>query len=374
MSTPSTSHIVARIRQQLAAGHGDEAILQSLADSGLSRPAAERFLASTRSSGRTPPASAAPRPATGGESLRSSNTPAPSMNASSGRALFSASLMTTFLVVSAGLSYLGHLPIRPRSLVLLGMSTLVAIWRAARHEETSPRRAVLAAVAVPLVGVVALAAVIVIWPRWQEAREGRDAERFAVAEKSAAARANAEQKRAAEDRARADRSSRDQDRLLAMLKNRRQPGQQCDAAIALGKTGRPDNVAVLEEVLRTGDDTVKTCAADGLVALGELLRMVAVYDEWARGDNPTLADAAIGGFASIGPAAATVALPHLAAALDANDWVRRSRVVDALTKLGPAARPLLERAARDERSEVREQALDGLDPSRVQRRWAAMRR
>jgi HEAT repeats len=350
MSTTVRGRIASRIQDELANGRTDAEILNGLTASGLSRASAEHFLEKARSAPPTP-----------GRVDPDASQPPPSMTGTYRHALPAASAMAAQIVILYWVLHTGVVQL-PR--LLLGPVLVAFLWvayRAARSVgATTPRpwRVVGWSALLPMVLGAVLFGYSEIYRPYVRATAARQA---AVAEMSALDRQAAETRRDAEDAARLEQARRDDERLLTALGEDRVPTSQCTAALDLGRTGRRAHVPVLYEVLRSSRfDSVKGCAAAGLVELGEVGAMLGLYEEWARGPNPDLRRSALSGFGNIGPDAASVALPHLSAELESPYASTRYVTVRTLSKLGNAARPLLERAANDPDAEVREYARAAL--------------
>jgi hypothetical protein len=287
--------------------------------------------------------------------------PPPSMTDSYRHALPAASAIAAqalalFWVLHTGILQLSRLVLAP-----VGITWVWIAYRAGRSVlATNPRpwRAVGWAVMLPVTVGVGLFGYSDVY---RPLRKSTAARELAVAEMSALDRKAAEARREAADAASLERARLDDERVLAQLNNDRVPTMQCTAALDLGRTGRRAHVPVLYDVLRTARfDELKGCAAAGLVQLGEVGAMLGRYDDWARGSNDTLRRSALSGFGAIGPDAASLALPHLSVELQSPYASTRWVTVDILSKLGPAARPLLEQATNDADRDVRERARTAL--------------
>lgn len=183
-----------------------------------------------------------------------------------------------------------------------------------------------------------------------------------------AARAFLEDARAAEQRQVADaaRERQHQERVsrsLDHLRTSSRPTTLCDAALDLGQAGAreaiPELLALLER--RTEHVSARNCAASALVTLGETPPALAFYLECAQAWTSDCRRIAIGGFGDIGPEAFDVSLPYVRQALQSSDSGLRYIAVDALSKMGPAAEPLLRDATRDLDPNVREHAARALE-------------
>lgn len=198
------------------------------------------------------------------------------------------------------------------------------------------------------------------WKHDETARQTRDAADTLLA---AADRARADQIRiesaAARAVADADRTARLDQRTAQALERlaSNHPMTQCDAALQLGRMGARAHVAAIADVMSSASsNSVRVCAASALVTLGERGPALQAYTAWADSADDTLRRGALMGFGDIGPSAAAVALPHLAAALQSPFMDLRYLAVDSLSKLGAAAIPLLEQASKDADQHVREYA------------------
>lgn len=358
MSTPPES-LVAKIHRLMADGLSDEEIVSTLMEQGLSRPTAERFLARAW---ETPVASAtsSPPPVPGSPPDGASTSPpsedAPILDLFVGMGL----LLVGVYLLGSGAQLRGKIMIG----LLFGGALAYgrAMWRCLWHVRPLPWKA-MSVTSLPVV-------VAVVWgvglagPRSGPSRN--DSANFAVTEAALAAQRAADAKRAVADAARSAATQVTHDKHVATLLKTRNSMFQCEAAIALGRSRLQQYVPVLEDAMRNDpEDSVKICAAGGLVEMGESSKMISVYDEWARSSNTELARSAVGGFGDIGPSAAAYALPYLSQWLRGDEW-SRTVAVDTLSKLGPAARPLLEQASRDPVSHIRARALHALDPSNAQ--------
>ncbi|MEO8681730.1 MAG: HEAT repeat domain-containing protein, partial [Vicinamibacterales bacterium] len=78
--------------------------------------------------------------------------------------------------------------------------------------------------------------------------------------------------------------------------------------------------------------------------------------QWVDGTDPDLRRSALMGFGEIGPSVADIALPYLTDELKSPHSSARYLAVETLSKLGPAAKPLLEVAAGDADKLVRDRA------------------
>lgn len=350
MSATPGGGIASRIQDELAAGRSDAEILDGLTATGLSRKSAERFLERARTA---PPAPDVVAPG-------AFETP-PSMVDNYGRELAKASALAATSVAHLWFMHTGAVHVRPRS---LGPLLFAFAWagnralQSVRASDPVPWRAVGWAVVAPLAFAAGLFGYSDVYRGYEKDRAAREQ---AVSEMSALDRKAAEARREAADAARAQQARLDDELALERLKEARVPTMQCSAALDLGRTGRREYVPVLYELLRTATlDSIKGCAAGGLVDLGEVGAMLGRYDDWARGSNDTLRRSALSGFGEIGPEAASFALPHLATELQSEYASTRWVAVGILAQLGPDARSLLEQAANDPDKDVREHARTAL--------------
>jgi len=213
-------------------------------------------------------------------------------------------------------------------------------------------------------GSACLVLAIVAGPlAWRTLQQRRQAQAAAAAELAAADKSRADQIRAesASQREAADRerTARLDARLETALRNLAsdRPMTQCDAALLIGRLGNKTHVDALVSVLSSPRKlSARNCAASALVSLGETAAAMAAYTEWVTGSDADLRRSALMGFGDVGPSAADVALPHLAAALKSPHMDLRYLAVESLSKLGPAAVPLLEVAAKDADKDVRQRA------------------
>lgn len=113
--------------------------------------------------------------------------------------------------------------------------------------------------------------------------------------------------------------------------------QRATCRIGLGAPSRVSAARARRESRRQ-----RTCGR-----LGERDAAQAFYLECTRAWTSDLARIAVAGFGQLGPASATEAFPFLAEALRSHHSSERYVVVDALSRLGPTAAPLLRIAAAD---------------------------
>jgi HEAT repeat protein len=140
---------------------------------------------------------------------------------------------------------------------------------------------------------------------------------------------------------------------------------QCEGALALGRMRVQDEVRRLESMMDNSRyQSVQNCAASALVSLGETQLAMHAYRRWISEEDRDLQRSAIMGFGKIGPAAADEALPHLTEALKSPQMDLRFLAVDSLSKMGPAATPLLQVAAGDSDARVRTRATQALNNRR----------
>jgi len=210
-----------------------------------------------------------------------------------------------------------------------------------------------AACAIPLV----VGAAIVV-PR---AMQQREAARRQAEEAAGRDRREADLDRRDADRKRLARMDQSADRFETGLAstNRR---TQCDAALAIGRTKRTEFAATLHAMLRdSSDDWLTMCLAHGLIALGDTEAPLGIFQEWAERGDRDRQRAAVTMFGEIGPPAADIALPYAAAELEHPHADARINAAHTLSRLGPKARDLLERAAQDPDATVRAIARGGLE-------------
>jgi hypothetical protein len=246
-------------------------------------------------------------------------------------------------------------------LVVFGLWLFVrGVARCSRLARPFPWMRVLANAALPC-AVVAASYGWVVFDRHQKVQAAAAAQ-LAAADKSRADQIRAEsamQRAVASGERTARLDTRVQEALARLSSD--QPTTQCDAALRLGRLGSREHVGRLVQVLSSAKYTsVRGCAASALISLGETDTPMAAFTEWANSDDPDLRRGALGGFGDIGPAAAEVALPHLSEALKSPHMDVRYVATDSLTKLGPAAVPLLEVASRDADPNVRQLAAKAL--------------
>ena len=227
-----------------------------------------------------------------------------------------------------------------------------------RTSQSVPLRLVLVAAVLP--GLLLL-----LFLGWRANQRPREAA-IAAADAAQAARVRAE---AADERgvSNASRINRRSDRVELAVKQlaSSSPTVQCDAALQIGRLGSWENSRALSDLLSTSrSDSVKGCAAAALAALGDTATATSAYIEWINNDNPTLYRSALSGFGDMGPPVADTALPYLSNALRSPKWDIRYVTVESLSKLGPAAVPLLETASQDTDSRVRQRAMIALKPTR----------
>ena len=202
---------------------------------------------------------------------------------------------------------------------------------------------------------------------WDNHKKSKERKRIAAAELAAADQARAAQIREesrAQREAAASRQSERNDaaiqRALRQLETDR-PTTQCEGAMALGRLRARDQRHVLATLLDHSQwNSVKSCAAGALAAIGETATALNAYERWARGSDGDLKRSALVGFGEVGPNAAPVGLPYLTDALKSARWDERYIAVDSLAKMGPAARPLLQVAAGDADQRVRARASAAL--------------
>jgi hypothetical protein len=193
------------------------------------------------------------------------------------------------------------------------------------------------------------------------AMQQREAARQQAEEEATLDRWEADLGRRDADRTRLARMDQSADRFEAGLAstNRR---TQCDAALAIGRTKRTEFAATLHAMLRdSSDDSLTMCLAHGLIDLGETDAPLRIFQEWAEGGDRNRQRAAVTIFGAIGPSAADIALPLAAAELEHPHADARISAAHTLTRLGPKARDLLERAAGDRDPTVRAIARGGLE-------------
>jgi hypothetical protein len=217
----------------------------------------------------------------------------------------------------------------------------------------------------PIIGlaIAIIAAVAVGGYFWQESEAARQASAVAAAQLAAADQARADQVRiesaAARAAGNAERTAYVEQRAARALERLASDREmtQCAGALELGRMGARAHVAALADATSSArPGSVRVCAASALVTLGEHETAMRAYTEWAEGTDTTLRRSALIGFGEVGPSAASVALPHLAQALQSPHMDLRYLAVDSLSKLGAAAVPLLEQASKDADARVRDYA------------------
>ena len=225
-----------------------------------------------------------------------------------------------------------------------------------------PWLAVLVAMAVPPIGATVLigGGSLLQYSR-HEARRATEERRLDAA-RAAQEEAAAVKDRKAADDARAQRHAERVARARERLQTSTHSMTLCEAALDLGHAGAreaiPDLIALLSRTMEPV--SVRNCAADALARLGEVDRALAFYLECARAGTTECRGIALMGFGSIGPPAAEVALPYFREAVQSPNAGQRYLAVDALSKLGRAAEPLLREATRDAEPRVRERATQAL--------------
>jgi hypothetical protein len=211
------------------------------------------------------------------------------------------------------------------------------------------------------VAIVLAAAGGVYW--WKEDENARKTREAAAVLLAAADQARADMVRSESAAARAvstaERTARNEQRIAQALDRLRSDRAmtRCEAALELGRLGAREHAAALKDVMQLdGAPSVRVCAAGALVTVGEHQTAMQAYTEWAGGTDASLRRSALIGFGEIGPSTAAVAIPHLADELRSPHMDARFIAVDTLSKLGPAAVPLLEQASKDTDRQVREYA------------------
>jgi hypothetical protein len=209
------------------------------------------------------------------------------------------------------------------------------------------------ACAIPLVVVGA-----VVVPRVVQQRE---AARLQAEDEADRDRWEAELARRDADRKRLGRMDQRDDRFEEDLASANRHAQ-CSAALAIGRTKRTEFAGTLHAMLRdSSDDALTVCVAHGLIDLGEIDAPLRVFAAWAEEGDRSRRRAAVAAFGEIGPAAADIALPYAEAELEHEHADVRINAAHTLSRLGPKARDLLERASHDQDQVVRSIASAGLE-------------
>ena len=365
------SDLSARIRADVEQGRPRDEIVKSLLERGLSPASAERFVdraVAAHEAGPMSPPAPAPSGTDDDEEDRG------------GRG----SLIAGAFWLSVGCSVTGitYLVAKPggKYMVMYGavVAGLVAFGRGLKRfldagPAPFPWKAVAIAALVPLLGMAGLVGFVKGRAASRRAAAERMAEQAAETVKQAReaeARAEEQRAQAEADVARATRmdQERSQERVSFVnrnLKLLRNPGTGwtgvCDAALALGRSGVREAIPDLQARLRDASDGgLQGCAATGLVALGEIDEPMAFYVASSQGGNEDLRRGAIMGFGNIGPRAAAAALPFLGAEAQSPDSTHRYLAVEALSKMGPEAAPLLRGALNDSDPLVKTRATAAL--------------
>ncbi len=347
-----------RIQRALGAGKSREDVVRELMATGLSRHTAERFVERALSE-RKPASGGAPAPHERAEAAEDSGGRGALVSGALWFSLGCTVTGATFLLASPGQEYLVAYGAVVAGLLAFGRG-LKRWWDTA--QQPFPWMAVFKAAAVPPAFTLVLGAALSGYQySRKETRRAEEAERLeqtrAIQED---ARAALERKAADEERARrhADRVARAREQL----QNSSSPMTRCEVALDLGharaQEAIPDLTAVLNRV--TESVSVRNCAAGALAELGETELALAFYLECARAGTSDCRRISIGGFKDIGPPAAEVAIPYIREALESPHVDVRYLAVEALSKLGPAAEPLLREASLDSDQGVRQRAAQAL--------------
>jgi HEAT repeat protein len=146
------------------------------------------------------------------------------------------------------------------------------------------------------------------------------------------------------------------------LKSVRGGGEMaCTSALELGRMGAREAMPDLQSRLSDPSDThLQACAAEALVALGEIEGPRAFYVSAASSSDPDLQRVALTGFASLGPAGVAEGLPFAAAGLQNPDSNHRYAAVRALGKMGRDAIPHLRTALESSDPDVKRFAQQAL--------------
>lgn len=351
MASAGGGNLTARIRAGLAAGRTRDEVVADLVASGLSRASAERFVerAQAADTGAPPPPDAAAEDPGGRRAM---------VSGAFWLSLGACVTGVTWLLAKPGGKYvLAYGAVAAGALAFArGLSRW---WRTATRP--FPWRPVLVAACLPPFGACALFGGTAGARACQQSRRAAERERHEREEQARQEDEAAAARREASDQARSAAQAKRVQNAWDTVRTSDRPDTLCTAALLVGRNGFREAIPDLEVLLRNPRYTnVQNCAAGALVELGEIDTALAFYTESATGPDPDLRRAALGGFGDIGPRAAPVALPFLAEALRSEHWDTRYLAVDALAKLGPDARPLLEEARNDARKEVRDHAVRAL--------------
>jgi len=356
MAGPGVGDLATRIRLGLASGKTRDEIVADLVRGGLSGSSAERFVdraLAARDAGapaREPPSEAETKEDPSGRRAM--------ISGAFWLALGSCVTGVTYLLAKPGGKY-----VLAYGAVLAGALAFARGLSRWRQTATGPFpwRSVLVAAGVPVLGTFVLIGGAAGMRTYRRATQAAERERQERAERARQEDEAAAARRGAADQARGEAQAKRVRRAWETVRTSEHPTILCDAALLLGRNGLREAVPDLEVLLRNPRYTsVRACAAAALLDLGEIDTVLPAYVEWAGGADSDLSRMALGGFGDVGPRAAPMALPFLAEALRSPYWDRRYVAVDALSKLGPTARPLLEEARNDPHQEVREHAARAL--------------
>jgi hypothetical protein len=351
-----------RIQADLARGKSPDEIVAGLIQSGLSKPSAERLVSRAQAE---PVAREEPAPVAAADSGEEAEDPGGRGGLVSGAFWFS---------LGSCITALSYVLTKPGGKYVLAYGALVAgliaFGRGLQRWWDGPRAsfpwlAILVAAGLPVLGCAGLVGYVQL--RGHRQRQARLADQEALRvgreERARAERAAGEQQdlvaqRQAGDQARIERQAAREKRALTSLRTSSEHMGVCNAARDVGDFGLRQAIPDLVVLLR--NPSVGLCAASALGKLGEFDTALAFYVKAAQGADENGRWGALGGLADLGPRAATMALPLLAQAFQSPYRDRRFVVVESLSKLGPAAEPLLKAALNDSDKLVRDHAAQAL--------------
>jgi hypothetical protein len=356
MATNTQLGVSASIQMDLDAGTPPEEIVQALMKRGLSQPTAQRFVDKALQQRSSPVAGPAAMPQEDAAKPKSSGA-GDLISGAFWASLGCTVTATTYLMAKPGGTYTIAYGAVIVGLIALARG-LTRWWATSRQ---FPVVSVLAVLAVPPLG----AAAIVGYGSWrhqsrvkevQAAEDSRLQEERAtqVAERAVAARQAAVDAAAVRAQEKADAIQRQRD----LLKPNQPPTIRCSVALELGNSRVPEAIPDLVEMLARREEglSIRGCAASALVKLGETQKALDFFLECAASGDDRAHRMAIAGFGELGPSFAAVALPYFPEMLRSPYWDARYLAVDALSKIGPSAEPLLREAAQDSDQRVREAA------------------